>query len=125
MSKDDLHQRLEALESLKDKLTEVERNTLDSINNEIDSINISSQSLRNNNEQFARLSARIARLNRDTALQMVKYLNEQIARIQQFEVYERDTMVHESEEARNTDNIEVIIEQCRRNEVWLNHIQET
>lgn len=124
MSKDDLHQRLEALESLKDKLTEAERNTLDSINNEIDSINISSQSLRNNNEQFAKLSALIARLNRDTALQMVKYLNEQIARIQQFEVYERDSMVHESEEARNTDNIEVIIEQCRRNEVWLNHIQE-
>ena len=124
MSKDDLHQRLEALESLKDKLTEVERNTLDSINNEIDSINISSQSLRNNNEHFAKLSARIARLNRDTALQMVKYLNDQIARIKQFEVYERDAMVHESEEARNTDNIEVIIEQCRRNEVWLNHIQE-
>ena len=124
MSKDDLHQRLEALESLKDKLTEVERNTLDSINNEIDSINISSQSLRNNNEQFAKLSARIARLNRDAALQMVKYLNDQIARIKQFEVYERDTMVHDSEEARNTDNIEVIIEQCRKNEVWLNHIQE-
>ena len=124
MSKDDLHQRLEALESLKDKLTEVERNTLDSINNEIDSINISSQSLRNNNEHFAKLSARIARLNRDTALQMVKYLNDQIARIKQFEVYERDSMVHDSEEARNTDNIEVIIEQCRRNEVWLNHIQE-
>ena len=124
MNKDDLHQRLEALESLKDKLTEAERDTLDSINNEIDSIKISSQSLHTNNEQFANLSARIARLNRDTALQMVKYLNDQIARIKQFEVYERDTMVHESEEARNTDNIEVIIEQCRRNEVWLNHIQE-
>ena len=124
MSKDDLHQRLEALESLKDKLTEIERNTLNSINNEIDSINISSQSLRNNNEHFAKLSARIARLNRDTALQMVKYLNDQIARIKQFEVYERDSMVHDSEEARNTDNIENIIEQCRRNEVWLNHIQE-
>lgn len=124
MSKDDLRQRLEALESLKDKLTEVERNTLDSINNEIDSINISSQSLRTNNEQFAKLSARIARLNRDTALQMVKYLNDQIARIKQFEVYERDSMVHDSEEARNTNNIEIIIEQCRRNEVWLNHIQE-
>ena len=124
ISKDDLHQRLEALESLKDKLTEAERNTLNSINNEIDSIKISSQSLHTNNEQFANLSARIARLNRDTALHMVKYLNEQIARIQQFEVYERDSMVHDSEEARNTDNIEIIIEQCRRNEVWINHIQE-
>ena len=124
ISKDDLHQRLEALESLKDKLTEAERNMLNSINNEIDSIKISSQSLHTNNEQFANLSARIARLNHDTALHMVKYLNEQIARIQQFEVYERDSMVHDSEEARNTDNIEIIIEQCRRNEVWLNHIQE-
>ena len=124
MSKDDLRKRLEALDTLKDRLTENERNTLDSISNEIDSINISSQSLRTNNEQFAKLSARIARLNRDTALQMVKYLNDQIARIKQFEVYERDSMVHDSEEARNTDNIEIIIEQCRRNEVWLNHIQE-
>ena len=124
MSKDDLRKRLEALDTLKDRLTENERNTLDSISNEIDSINVSSQSLRTNNEQFAKLSARIARLNRDTALQMVKYLNDQIARIKQFEVYERDSMVHDSEEARNTDNIEVIIEQCRRNEVWLNHIQE-
>ncbi|WP_449018569.1 hypothetical protein [Prevotella sp.] len=124
MSKDDLRKRLEALDTLKDRLTENERNTLDSISNEIDSINISSQSLRTNNEQFAKLSVRIARLNRDTALQMVKYLNDQIARIKQFEVYERDSMVHDSEEARNTDNIEIIIEQCRRNEVWLNHIQE-
>ena len=124
MSKDDLRKRLEALDTLKDRLTENERNTLDSISNEIDSINISSQSLRNNNEHFAKLSARIARLNRDTALQMVKYLNNQIARIKQFEVYERDSMVHDSEEACNTDNIEIIIEQCRRNEVWLNYIQE-
>ncbi len=124
MSKDDLRKRLEALDTLKDRLTENERNTLDSISNEIDSINVSSQSLRTNNEQFAKLSARIARLNRDTALQMVKYLNDQIARIKQFEVYERDSMVHDSEEARNTNNIEIIIEQCRRNEVWLNHIQE-
>lgn len=124
MSKDDLRKRLEALDTLKDRLTENERNTLDSISHEIDSINVSSQSLRTNNEQFAKLSARIARLNRDTALQMVKYLNDQIARIKQFEVYERDSMVHDSEEARNTDNIEIIIEQCRRNEVWLNHIQE-
>lgn len=124
MSKDDLRKRLEALDTLKDRLTENEHNTLDSISNEIDSINVSSQSLRTNNEQFAKLSARIARLNRDTALQMVKYLNDQIARIKQFEVYERDSMVHDSEEARNTDNIEIIIEQCRRNEVWLNHIQE-
>ena len=124
MSKDDLRKRLEALDTLKDRLTENERNTLDSISNEIDSINVSSQSLHTNNEQFAKLSARIARLNRDTALQMVKYLNDQIARIKQFEVYERDSMVHDSEEARNTDNIEIIIEQCRRNEVWLNHIQE-
>ena len=124
MSKDDLRKRLEALDTLKDRLTENERNTLDSISNEIDSINISSQSLHNNNEHFAKLSARIARLNRDTALQMVKYLNNQIARIKQFEVYERDSMVHDSEKARNTDNIEIIIEQCRRNEVWLNHIHE-
>ena len=124
MSKDDLRKRLEALDTLKERLTENERNTLDSISNEIDSINISSQSLRTNNEQFAKLSVRIARLNRDTALQMVKYLNNQIARIKQFEVYERDSMVHDSEKARNTDNIEIIIEQCRRNEVWLNHIHE-
>lgn len=124
MSKDDLHSRLSALDTLKNRLTETERNTIDSINNEIDSINISSQSLRTSNEQFTKLSARITRLNRDTALQMVKYLNEQIKRIRQFDVYERDTMIHNSEEARNTDNIEVIIEQCHRNEVWINHIQE-
>ena len=124
MSKDDLHRRLAALDTLKNRLTEAERNAIDSIGDEIDSINISSQSLHANNEQFKTLSTRIAQLNRDTALQMVKYLNEQIGRIQQFEVYERDILIHESEEARNTDKIEVIIEQCRRNEVWINHIQE-
>ena len=123
-SKDDLRKRLEPLVTLKDKLTESERNILDNISNEIDRISISSQSISANNEQFAQLSARIARLNRDTALQMVKYLNEQIDRIKQFEVFECDTMIHDSEEARNTDNIEIIIEQCRKNEVWLNHIQE-
>ena len=124
LSKDDLCHRLEALAGLKDRLTENEQNTLEAINNEIETINISSQSLRANNELFANLSARIARLNRDTALQMVKFLNEQIDRIQQYEVYECSQMIHDSEEARSTDNIEIIIEQCKKNEVWLNHIQE-
>ena len=71
-SKDDLRKRLEPLVTLKDKLTESECNILDNISNEIDRISISSQSISANNEQFAQLSARIARLNRDTALQMVK-----------------------------------------------------
>ena len=124
LSKDDLRHRLEALASLKDRLTENEQNTLEAISNEIETINISSQSLRANNELFANLSARIARLNRDTALQMVKFLNEQIDRIHQYEVYECSQMIHDSEEARSTDNIEIIIEQCKKNEVWLNHIQE-
>ena len=124
MNKDDLHQRLTTLGTLKDRLTETERNTIDSITNEIDGMNISSQSVRASNEQFAKLSVRIAKLNRDMALQMVSYLNGQISRIQQFDVYERYSMIHDSEEARSTDNLEVIIEQCRRNEVWLNHIQE-
>ena len=124
MNKDDLHQRLATLGSLKDRLTATERNTIDSITNEIDGLNIGSQSVRASNEQFAKLSARIAKLNRDMALQMVSYLNGQISRIQQFDVYERHSMIHDSEVARSTDNIEVIIEQCRRNEVWLNHIQE-
>ena len=124
LSKDDLRHRLEALAGLKDRLTENEQNTLEAINNEIETINISSQSLRANNELFANLSARIARLNRDTAFQMVKFLNEQIERIKQYEVYECSQMIHDSEEARSTDNIEIIIEQCKKNEVWLNHIQE-
>ena len=124
LSKDDLRHRLEALAGLKDRLTENEQNTLEAISNEIETINISSQSLRANNELFANLSARIARLNRDTALQMVKFLNEQIDRIHQYEVYECSQMIHDSEEARSTDNIEIIIEQCKKNEVWLNHIQE-
>lgn len=55
---------------------------------------------------------------------MVKFLNEQIDRIHQYEVYECSQMIHDSEEARSTDNIEIIIEQCKKNEVWLNHIQE-
>jgi len=124
LRKDDLRHRLEALAGLKDRLTENEQNTLEAISNEIETINISSQSLRANNELFANLSARIARLNRDTALQMVKFLNEQIDRIHQYEVYECSQMIHDSEEARSTDNIEIIIEQCKKNEVWLNHIQE-
>ena len=124
LSKDDLRHRLEALSALKDRLTENEQNTLEAISNEIETINISSQSLRANNELFANLSAHIARLNRDTAFQMVKFLNEQIDRIQQYEVYECSQMIHDSEEARSTDNIEIIIEQCKKNEVWLNHIQE-
>lgn len=124
LRKDDLCHRLEALAGLKDRLTENEQNTLEAISNEIETINISSQSLRANNELFANLSDRIARLNRDTALQMVKFLNEQIDRIHQYEVYECSQMIHDSEEARSTDNIEIIIEQCKKNEVWLNHIQE-
>ena len=55
MNKDDLHQRLTTLSSLKDRLTETERNTIDSITNEIDGMNISSQNVRASNEQFAKL----------------------------------------------------------------------
>lgn len=122
VSKADLYRRLSALDTLRSRLTETERNSIDGIIREIDSI--SEQNLHTSNEQLAALSARITRMNRDAALQVVKYLNDQIERIRKFDTYECTALVKASEEARSTDDIEAIMEQCRRNDVWINHVQE-
>ena len=55
---------------------------------------------------------------------MVHYLNEQIERINQLDVYDCPAMIEASERARNSEEIEEIQQQCSRNEVWINHIEE-
>ena len=75
-------------------------------------------------KQFSSVSARISRINRDTALQMVKYLNEQIERIHEVNIYESKIILQASQEAKQSDNIELIIQQCEKNEAWLNEIED-
>ncbi len=124
LGKDDLRRRLAGLITMQSHLNEPERTTVDEINREIDDINITSQDIRKTNEQIAAVSARIMRLNRDAALQMVKYLNQQMERISQIDLYDRPAMIKASQQARDAEDIDGIIQQCSSNEMWLNHIQE-
>lgn len=122
--KDDLHHRLATLSAMHARLNDTKRNAIDAIKQEIDDINTTSQGIHTANKQIAKLSARIARLNRDAALKMVHYLNEQIERINQLDVYDCPAMIEASERARKSEEIEEIQQQCSRNEVWINHIEE-
>lgn len=124
VGKDDLYRRLSILNALRNKLTEEERHMIDDLKQEIDAVCIGEQSLQTTNERFSSLSVRIARLNRDMALQMVKHLNNQIQQIKLFDVFEQQAMVKASEEARNSNDIELIVEQSKQNDVWINYVQE-
>ena len=55
---------------------------------------------------------------------MVNILNEQIERIKKFDVYDRSAMIESSLLARQTEEIEEIQQQCSRNDMWINHIEE-
>ena len=124
LGKDDLYRRLSILNALRNKLTEEERHMIADLKQEIDAVCIGEQSLQTTNERFSSLSVRIARLNRDMALQMVKHLNNQIQQIKLFDVFEQQAMVKTSEEARNSNDIELIVEQSKQNDVWINYVQE-
>lgn len=123
-SKDDLHRRLVPLVAMKGQFSEAERESIDTICQQIDSIETTSRNSHAANEQLARLSGSIAKMNRDAALKMVNILNEQIERIKKFDVYDRPTMIESSLLARQTEEIEEIQQQCSRNDMWINHIEE-
>ena len=123
-SKDDLHRRLVPLVAMKGQFSEAERESIDTICQQIDSIETTSRNSHAANEQLARLSGSIAKMNRDAALKMVNILNEQIERIKKFDVYDRPMMIESSLLARQTEEIEEIQQQCSRNDMWINHIEE-
>lgn len=124
LGKEDLLKRLSILNTMSNRLSDEEAQELRKINKEIDNMDVERQRIERTNEQYIDLSQRISRLNRDTALQMVKYLDGQMERIRTIDTFERGIIIHASEEARNSDNIEVIVQQTRRNEMWMNHIEE-
>ena len=55
---------------------------------------------------------------------MMKYLNDQIKRIQVVNIYESNIVLKASEEARLSNDIEIIIRQCEKNETWLREIED-
>ena len=124
LGKEDLLRRLSTLNSIRNRLSAGEQKDIDNIYQEINLIGSKSQDMKAAGKQFSSVSARISRINRDTALQMVKYLNEQIERIHEVNIYESKIILQASQEAKQSDNIELIIQQCEKNEAWLNEIED-
>lgn len=124
LGKEDLLRRLSTLNSIRNRLSAGEQKDIDNIYQEINSIGSKSQDMKAAGKQFSSVSARISRINRDTALQMVKYLNEQIERIHEVNIYESKIILQASQEAKQSDNIELIIQQCEKNEAWLNEVED-
>lgn len=124
LGKEDLLRRLSTLNSIRNRLSAGEQKDIDNIYQEINSIGSKSQDMKAAGKQFSSVSARISRINRDTALQMVKYLNEQIERIHEVNIYDSKIILQASQEAKQSDNIELIIQQCEKNEAWLNEVED-
>ena len=124
LGKDDLHRRLSTLTSIRNRLSDGEQKDIDNIYQEIEQIGNDSQDLKAASRQFSSVSARISRINQDTALYMMKYLNDQIKRIQVVNIYESNIILKASEEARLSNDIEIIIRQCEKNEMWLREIED-
>ncbi|RRD02739.1 hypothetical protein [Prevotella sp. OH937_COT-195] len=121
---DDLRRRAEGLNAMLARLDEKGKTSIADINGSIDQIDINTTNIVRTNEQIKQISDRIMRLNRDTALQMVKVIDRQIEEIRDTGFYERTLLVKESERARNSEDVDLIISQSSRNELWLNHVHD-
>lgn len=92
---------------------------MSAINCQLDLLDANDSKIELVNEKIQEISERIMRLNRDAALQMAKVLDRQIVEIRETELYERAMLIKESEKARLSDNVDVILSQTKSNALWL------
>lgn len=115
----DLQQRSKSLNTMLAYLEQNGKDAITDINNSIKLIKTNRKNITKTNEQIKHISERIMHINRDAALQMIKVIDRQIEQIRNTDFQEQKQLINDSEKAKNSNNIDLIIYQSNRNEKWL------
>lgn len=117
--KDDLRKRVEDLTTFYSILDETKNVEVSELEGLIDTIDINAKYKNEINSKLEEYSLRIGKLNRKVALLIPKKLEDQIEQIAQTESYEKPLLLKKSDEVQNQNDIELIKDQVRINESWL------
>ncbi|MDR2858854.1 MAG: hypothetical protein LBV64_00455 [Mediterranea sp.] len=117
--KEDLAKRVDDLMLYYSILDGAENLEISEIKNLIDSIDIKAKNKKDIDVRLEEFSLQITKLDRRIALHIPKKLDEQIEQIEQIDSFEKTLLLKRSQEANKQDDIEVIKDQIRSNETWL------
>lgn len=117
--KEDLRKRIDDLSAFYSILDENKNVEISDLKNLIDAIQINSKYKKDINIKLEKYSLRIGKLNRKVALLIPQKLEDQIDQITQTESFEKTSLLKKSYEVQKQNDIELIKEQVRTNELWL------
>lgn len=122
--KGDLAKRIEDITPFYSILGGAERLEISDLENLVEAIDINSEKKDDINIQLEKFSLQLAKLNRKIALLLPKKLEDQIGRITQTDAFEKPILLSQSEEVMAQNDIELIKDQIRLNDVWLERYVE-
>lgn len=117
--KEDLTKRIEDVTPFYSILGDSEKLELSNLKNRISSIDINSKNRNDNNTQLEKFSLQIGKLNRRIALLLPQKLDQQIEQIRQIEAFEKTFLLTKSQDVKAQNDIELIKDQIKSNNVWL------
>lgn len=117
--KEDLITRVIDLNTFYSILDETKNKEVSELKKLIEAIDIKGRYKNDINSKLEEYSLRIGKLNRKVALLIPEKLEDQIEQISQTESFEKPQLLKQSNEAQNKNDIELIKEQVRINEQWL------
>lgn len=117
--KEDLAKRIDDLINFYSLLAETENKEVLQLKEQVDLIEVNSKSKNEANTKLENFSLQIAKLNRKIALLIPKKLEEQIAQIAATDSFEATDLLKLSNDNKVKNDIELIKDRIRLNEVWL------
>ncbi|SHE43711.1 ligand-binding sensor domain-containing protein [Dysgonomonas macrotermitis] len=117
--KEDLIKRVDDLIFHYSILEDTENPEVSGLKNIIESIDIDDKNKKDINARLEELSLQIAKLNRGIALLIPKKLDQQIEQIKEIESFETSLLLRLSQEAKTKNDLDMIKDRIRSNEIWL------
>jgi hypothetical protein len=117
--KEDLAKRIEDIFPFFNSLGETEKLEIANLKDQINSIDINTKNKNDINPQLEQFSLQIGKLNRRIALLLPKKLEEQIEQIEQTKAFEKSLLSNKSQEVKAQNEIELIKDQIKSNNIWL------
>lgn len=118
--KEDLSKRIDDLTLFSTVLyDDNENNEINNLKTSIESIDINSKNKDNSNSLLETISLQIGKLNRNLGLLLPQKIEGQIELISQTTSFDKVSLMKQSEEAKNSNDIDLIKKQIRVNESWI------
>ena len=120
----DIRIRLNSLLTMAHFGTPQDEQEVKSLQEQLQELNINDKAI---SKKIGQLSEIIMKKNRDMALVLSQYLNQQIHIISNYNSFDKPLLIKASQEALSSNNLEEIVAQAERNKAWIQtitHLQE-